>query len=451
LLGRTVNVIGGGLAGSEAAWQLAERNCDVVLWEMRPAKSTPAHTTGHLAELICSNSLGSDLPDRAAGVLKAEMRRLGSLILACADEARVPAGGALAVGRNEFAALVTKRIEAHPNISVRREEARSVPDGPVIIASGPLTSELLADSIGKIVGSEYLYFYDALSPIVARDSINMQIAFSASRYGRSADEDGGDYINCPFDVAQYQQFVSALLAAERIELRTFEQEDPHFFEGCLPVEEIARRGFEALSFGPLRPVGLTDPRTGRRPYAVAQLRQDDAAGTLYNLVGFQTNLRWPEQQRVLRLIPGLENAEFARLGQMHRNTFLNSPILLDATMQLRDNPNIYFAGQITGIEGYVGNAASGLVAGVNMAKWLAGHEPIVFPEDTMIGALAAYVTRADSNHFQPMKANFGLLPPLDNAIKGKRDRFKNYAARSAASLEVFAEQSLSNPQFDSLE
>jgi methylenetetrahydrofolate--tRNA-(uracil-5-)-methyltransferase len=298
-----IHVVGGGLAGSEAAWQAAERGVDVVLWEMRPQASTPAHVTDKLAELVCSNSLGSDLPDRAGGLLKEELRRLDSLILACADQTRVPAGGALAVGREEFADCVTHRIESHPRITLRREEVKQVPDGITVIASGPLTSSALAEDIGALVGEEYLYFYDALAPIVTRESIDMSVAFTASRYGRGEDE-AGDYINCPFDEEQYRAFVAALVAAERIELRDFEQEDSKFFEGCLPVEVLASRNESALAFGPLRPVGLVDPHTGQRPYAVAQLRQDDAAGTLLNLVGFQTNLRWPEQRRVLRMIPG---------------------------------------------------------------------------------------------------------------------------------------------------
>ncbi len=430
-----VHVIGGGLAGSEAAWELAQRGLHVILWEMRPVKSTPAHVTDRLAELVCSNSLGSDLPDRAGGLLKAELRQLGSLILACADEAKIPAGGALAVGREKFADEVTQRIEAHPNISVRREEATRIPSEPTIIASGPLTSSALAGAIRQCIGDEYLYFYDALAPIVARESINMEVAFTASRYGRG-DEAEGDYINCPLDHDQYERFVDALLAAERIELRTFEEEDPHFFEGCLPVEIIARRGRSALAFGPMRPVGLIDPHTGRRPYAVVQLRQDNVAGTLYNLVGFQTNLKWPEQQRVFRMIPGLENAEFVRLGQMHRNTFLNAPMLLEPTMQLRGHDRLYFAGQITGIEGYVGNAASGLVAGINLARSLSGQEPLNFPEVSMIGALAHYVSHAQADAFQPMKANFGLLPPLDRVVRNKRERYRLYSERALASIDA---------------
>ena len=430
-----VQVIGGGLAGSEAAWQLAERGHDVLLVEMRPNNQTPAHSSGWLAELICSNSLGSDQSDRAGGVLKSELRRLNSLIMFCADKTRIPAGGALAVGREAFSELVTHRIETHPRISVLRDEAIQVPDGPAIIASGPLTSNKLAASIAALIGTDYLYFYDALSPIVALESINMGIAFRASRYNRGENRDG-DYINCPLDQDDYERFVTALITAERIELRTFETEDPHFFEGCLPIEEIASRGRNALAFGPMRPVGIIDSRGNRRPYAVVQLRQDNLAGTLYNIVGFQTNLRWPEQKRVLRLIPGLETAEFVRLGQMHRNTFLNSPAVLEPSMRWRGDSLIYFAGQITGIEGYVGNAASGLVAAVNLSRELDKLEPLQFPNTTMIGALCNYVSHSEIKNFQPMKANFGLMPPLPASHMGKRERYSAYAHRASRDLEA---------------
>lgn len=432
----TLNVVGGGLAGTEAAWQSAQRGVPVVLWEMRPNRSTPAHITDQLAELICSNSLGSDLPDRAGGVLKAELRKLGSLILECAEAARVPAGGALAVGRDEFARLVTERIENHPLITVRREEVTSVPDGPTVIATGPLTSPALSADLQRLLGAEYLYFYDALAPIVTRESINMEIAFMASRYERG-DGDEGDYINCPMNEHEYRSFVDALLSAERIELRDFEKEDPYFFEGCLPVEVIASRGVESLAFGPLRPVGLHDPRTGRRPFAVVQLRQDNIAGTLYNLVGFQTNLKWPEQRRVLSMIPGLEAAEFVRFGQMHRNTFLNSPQLLRRTMQYRQRDDLFFAGQLTGVEGYVGNAGTGLLAGINAARLIQGQSLWELPEDTMLGALAHYVCNADAKHFQPMKANFGILPGFESPIKNKRQRYAAYSTRALQSLESF--------------
>jgi len=433
-----ITVVGGGLAGSEAAWQAAQRGVDVILYEMRPHKSTPAHVSDYLAELVCSNSLGSDLPDRAAGLLKAELRYLGSLVLACADGARVPAGGALAVDRELFAAEVTRRIEAHPHIRLVREEAVAIPEGPAVIATGPLTSDALAGAIAALTGQEHLYFYDALAPIVAADSVDMSVAFRASRYGRG----DADYINCPMTEEEYGRFVEALATAERIPLHGFEREDARFFEGCLPVEVLAARGRDALAFGPLRPVGLTDPRTGERPCAVVQLRQDNLAGTLYNLVGFQTNLRYGEQERVFRLIPGLERAEFVRYGQMHRNTFINAPLLLEPTMRLspaadlsgRCGRGLFFAGQITGVEGYVGSIGSGWVAGVNVARFVLGQEGLALPRTTMLGALCHYVSQADPATFQPMKANFGLLPLLLPPVRNKWRRYRAYAARAMADL-----------------
>jgi methylenetetrahydrofolate--tRNA-(uracil-5-)-methyltransferase len=433
-----ITVVGGGLAGSEAAWQAAEHGVDVTLYEMRPHKTTPAHIGDHLAELVCSNSLGSDLPDRAAGVLKAELRYLGSLVLACADEARVPAGGALAVDREVFAAGVTRRVEAHPRIRVVREEMTVIPDGPVVVATGPLTSDPLAGAITELTGQECLYFYDALAPIVGAESIDMSVAFRASRYGRG----DADYVNCPMTEEEYGRFVDALLAAERIPLRDFEQEDARFFEGCLAVEVLAARGREALAFGPLRPVGLTDPRTGRRPYAVVQLRQDNLAGTLYNLVGFQTNLRYGEQERVFRLIPGLGQAEFVRFGHMHRNTFINSPLLLEPTMAFRGRPGLFFAGQITGAEGYVGSIGSGWVAGVNTARFALGQEPLALPQTTMLGALCHYVSHAEAESFQPMKANFGLMLPLDPPVRNKRKRYQAYAERAISNLKLVKQRPL---------
>lgn len=428
-------VVGGGLAGSEAAWQAAQRGIKTFLYEMRPARQTPAHVSHHLAELVCSNSLGSDLPDRAPGLLKAEIRRLDSLIMQAAERAAVPAGGALAVDREKFAAVVTAGIESHPLIEVRREEVTQIPDGPTIIATGPLTSDALAQQIARLSGKEYLYFYDAVSPIVEADSINMDIAFRASRYGRGEQEEG-DYINCPFTKEEYAAFVTALRQAGQIELKQFEKEDENFFEMCLPVEELARRGDQALAFGPMRPVGLIDPRTGRRPFAVAQLRQDNLAGTLYNLVGFQTNLRWGEQRRVFRMIPGLENAEFMRYGMMHRNTYINSPRLLEPTLQWHNRPDLFFAGQITGVEGYVGNAATGLLAGINAARLLDGQQPVTLPPTTMLGALCHYVTHAEPKDFQPMKANFGLMPPLPRKIRNKQARYRAYVERALADLEA---------------
>jgi len=432
-----VIVVGGGLAGSEAAWQAAERGVQVTLYEMRPRKMTPAHVSGRLAELVCSNSLGSDLPDRAAGVLKAELRYLRSLVLACADETRVPAGGALAVGRERFAAEVTRRVEAHPCITVVREEVAAIPDGPAIIATGPLTSDALAEAIAALAGQAHLYFYDALAPIVDAGSIDMAVAFRASRYGKG----DADYINCPMTAEEYERFVAALVAAERIPLRDFEREDAgsgepdRFFEGCLAVEVMAERGRDTLAFGPLRPVGLTDPRTGKRPHAVVQLRQGNLAGTLYNLVGFQTNLRYGEQERVFRLIPGLERAEFVRYGQMHRNTFINAPLLLEPTMAFRARPDLFFAGQITGVEGYVGSIGGGWVAGVNAARFVLGQEPLTLPHTTMLGALCHYVSGAEPEKFQPMKANFGLMPPLSPPVRNKRKRYQAYAARALSDLQ----------------
>ncbi len=431
---QTISVIGGGLAGSEAAWQLAERGHRVQLIEMRPAKTTGAHVSQRLAELVCSNSLGSKLPDRATGILQHEMKLLGSLLMRCAENAAVAAGGALAVDRVRFADLVTSAISDHANIEVLREEARAVPlDKPAIVATGPLTSPALAEAISKLTGEDYLYFYDAISPIVRASSIDMTRAFRANRYSRDQAE-AGDYINCPMERAEYYQFVRALKAAETIELRDFEREDPNFFEGCVPIEELAKRGDDTLAFGPMRPVGLKNPHRGTRPFAVVQLRQDDLAGRLYNIVGFQTNIRWKQQAEVLRLIPGLERAEFLRMGQMHRNTFLNAPALLDATMRFRGQKQLYIGGQITGVEGYVGNIATGLLAALNLSRQLRGLSEWVPPPDTMLGALCYYVTQSKPKHFQPMKANLGILPPLPTKIRNKAERRKAYAARAQASM-----------------
>ena len=429
-----LTIVGGGLAGCEAAWQAANRGVGVTLFEMRPARMTPAHVTGHLAELVCSNSLGSDLPDRAAGVLKRELRQLGSLIMRCADETAVPAGGALAVDRERFAMAVTQAIADHPRITLRREEVTVIPPSPAIIASGPLTSEALALDVRRLTGEQHLYFYDAIAPIVAADSIDMSIAFRASRRDNDA---GADYINCPMSRQEYDAFVEALVSAETIELKSFEREDEHFFEGCLPVEVMAKRGHESLSYGPLRPIGLRDPRTGQRPWAVVQLRQDNLAATMYNLVGFQTNLKWSEQVRVFRMIPGLAQAEFYRYGTQHRNTFINAPQLLEPTMQYRHRGDLFFAGQITGVEGYVGNAATGFVAGLNAARYLAGEPPLAFPPETMLGALCTYITHADSAGFQPMKASFGILPPLSQPPRSKKERNAEYAARADQALGQF--------------
>ena len=455
-------VIGGGLAGSEAAWQAAQRGLKVRLFEMRPTMQTGAHQTQELAELVCSNSLGSNLPDRASGLLKDEARFLGSLLLECAEDAALPAGGALAVDREIFARKVTERIESHSKIEIVREEVREIPNSLTVIASGPLTSAALSQSIATLSSEEHLFFFDAIAPVIHADSINMEIAFRASRYGAqdrpsstegatihpssapslgTSQIDEGDYINCPFTKEEYYSFVDALLHAERIELRAFEDaiktgvKAGHFFEGCLPIEIIAERGLDSLAFGPMRPVGLRDPRTGKRPYAVVQLRQDNLAGSLYNLVGFQTNLKFPEQRRVLRLIPGLEKAEFLRYGQMHRNTFIASPKLLRPTLQSTKRDDLFFAGQITGVEGYMGNIATGLVAGINAARLHCGEEPITLPRSTMSGALCHYVTHADMKDFQPMKANFGILPPLDTKVN-KRERGKAYAERALIDLQL---------------
>jgi methylenetetrahydrofolate--tRNA-(uracil-5-)-methyltransferase len=433
-------VIGGGLAGSEAALQAAEYGLRVQLYEMRPVLQTGAHQTQDLAELVCSNSLGSNLPDRASGLLKSEMRILGSMLLECAEAASLPAGGALAVDRELFARLVTERVEAHPNIQIIREEVKEIPDTFTIISSGPLTSMALSNSIAALSGEEHLFFFDAIAPVIHAESINMDVAFRASRYG-TGEQDEGDYINCPLTYEEYYRFVDELLKAERIELRSFEEaikkgvKAGHFFEGCLPVEIIAERGIDSLAFGPMRPVGLRDPRTGKRPYAVVQLRQDNLAASLYNLVGFQTNLKFPEQKRVLRLIPGLEKAEFMRYGQMHRNTFIASPKLLRPTLQHIQRDDLFFAGQITGVEGYMGNIATGLLAGINAARLHLNEELITLPPTTMLGALCNYITHANLKDFQPMKANFGILPPIQaDSRMGKRERGKAYAERALADL-----------------
>ncbi len=441
---KLVTVIGGGLAGSEAAWQAAEMGCEVYLYEMRPETSTGAHLSGYLAELVCSNSLGSNLIDRASGLLKEEIRRFRSLLLNCAEATALPAGGALAVDREAFAKMVTERLVNHPRIHLIRQEMKSIPDGIVIIASGPLTSPSLAEAIQYFSGENRLYFYDAIAPIVHIDSVDFTIAFKASRYGVGEDQEG-DYINCPLNREQYFAFLEALRTAQRIELREFEKEIEagvragmdHFFEGCLPVEILAQRGDLALAYGPMRPVGLKDPRTGKRPFAVVQLRQDNLSGTLYNLVGFQTNLTFPEQKRVFRMIPGLQNAEFIRYGQMHRNTFIASPLLLKPSLQSRQRETLFFAGQITGVEGYMGNIATGLLAGINAARLADGKPTLTLPTTTMLGALCHYVTHASMKDFQPMKANFGILPELPEAVKGKRARAQAHVERSLQDLQIF--------------
>lgn len=431
----TATVIGAGLAGSEAAWQLAQAGVAVELWEMRPEKLTPAHHTGMFAELVCSNSLRAAALENAVGLLKEEMRRLDSLIMACADRHRVPAGGALAVDRHGFSAAVTAALAQHPLVTVRRGEITALPDsGLVIVASGPLTSPALAEVIAELTGQEYLYFYDAVAPVVTGESLNMEKIYRASRYGKGEEA----YLNCPLNKEQYEYFWRELVHAETAPLKEFEQ--PRFFEGCMPIEEMARRGPDTLRFGPLKPVGLPDPRTGQLPYAVVQLRQEDAAGTLYNLVGFQTHLKWPEQRRVFSLITGLEAAEFVRFGVMHRNTYINSPLLLKPTLQFRRQERILFAGQITGVEGYVESAASGLVAGRNAALVSRGREPVVFPPETAHGALCRYITSAGGGSFQPMNVNFGLFPPPPQKIRGRKAKNTLFAQQALHTLQKFKEK-----------
>ena len=443
-----ITVIGGGLAGSEAAWQIARRGIPVHLYEMRPEKSTGAHATDYLAELVCSNSLGSAMPDRASGLLKEELRRMNSLLIACADRTAVPAGGALAVDRDAFAREITGHISRHPLITLIRREMQVIPDSPTIIASGPLTSDPLAEALTHVGGEDHLFFFDAISPIVSADSIDMSKAFRASRRGRGETEEG-DYVNCPLNRETYERFVDALIRADRIPLHTFElameqgvRAGMHtFFEGCLPIEILAGRGKESLAFGPMRPIGLVDPRTNHRPYAVLQLRQDNLAASLYNMVGFQTNLRFPEQKRVFGLIPGLEQAEYVRFGQMYRNTFIASPLLLHPTLQFRSRDDLFCAGQLTGVEGYAGNIATGLLAGINAARLVQRSPPLSLPRDTMLGALCAYVTQCPMKDFQPMKANFGIMPPLDSIhIKGKRARASAYAERSLEKLDAYLKE-----------
>lgn len=447
-MNETVTVIGGGLAGSEAAWQIANRGVQVVLYEMRPIRPTIAHVSDRLAELVCSNSMGSTLPDRALGILKNEMLALNSLIIRTAFKHALPAGSALAVSREEFSQEITELIQSHPNIEVRRTEVTEIPSGATIIATGPLTSASLTAEIQALTGQQYLYFYDAMAPIVLAESIDMNNAFRQSRYDRdsSPGQDEGDYINCPLNQEEYEAFVQAVLAAPKLELKGADQELERYFEGCMPIEVLASRGVDALAFGPMRPVGLTDPRTGRRPYAVVQLRQDNVAGTLYNLVGFQTNLRWGAQEEVLQMIPALRSAEFVRLGQMHRNTFINSPTLLHPTLQFRERPNLFFAGQITGTEGYVGSTMSGLIAGLNMVRFLHGEPLLELPPTSMMGALLHYITHAESKHFQPMKANMGLLPEIPKRIRHKVDRYAAYAKRASTDLDTYLQEMGITPQ-----
>lgn len=426
-------VVGGGLAGAEAAWQAAEKGLPVRLYEMRPVKLTPAHHTGDFAELVCSNSLRAAALENAVGLLKEEMRRLNSLIMSCADRNRVPAGGALAVDRRYFAGCVTAALAGHPNVQIHREEVTMIPEGNIVIlATGPLTSSVMAESIRQLTGENHLYFYDAVAPIVTAESINMDKVFRSSRYGKGE----AAYLNCPMTEAEYDLFRQALVRAEKAPRKDFEVH----FEGCMPVEALAARGRETLLFGPLKPVGLVDPRTGKRPFAVVQLRQENAGGTLYNLVGFQTGLRWDEQRRVFGLIPGLEKAEFVRFGVMHRNTYINSPALLTPALQYKMRPTLFFAGQVTGVEGYVESAASGLIAGVNAARLLSGREAVALPGETAHGALINYITTADPARFQPMNINFGLFPPLPEPVRDKKERNSRFAGRALEKLEHWKEK-----------
>ncbi len=433
----TVSVVGAGLAGSECAWQLANRGIKVKLYEMKPHKKTPAHVSNDLAELVCSNSFRSDELSNAVGLLKEELRRLDSLIMKCADANRVPAGGALAVDREGYARMVTEHIKNHPNITLVEEEITEIPDGEVIIASGPLTSDALAEKIAEKCPDSDLHFYDAAAPIVMLDSIDMESAFYASRY----DKGTADYINCPMDKEEYLAFWHELCNAEEAAVHGFD--DGGVFEGCMPVEVMARRGEDTLRFGPLKPVGLVDPRNGRENYAVVQLRRDNAEGTIYNIVGFQTHLRFPEQKRVFSMIPALKNAEFVRYGVMHRNTYLNSPGLLDRYYRLKSEPRISFAGQMTGVEGYVESCASGLLVGIETAHRLLGKEPVDFPQETAVGALGLYVSGGSvSGNFQPMNINFGIITPLGYRVKGKRNKHAEISKRSLEIIDKLKEEKL---------
>ena len=429
---KKVIVIGAGLAGSEAAWQLAKRGVNVDLYEMRPNKMTPAHKTQNFAELVCSNSLRANNITNAVGLLKEEMRRLDSLIIKCADATQVPSGGALAVDRDKFSEMITETIKNHPNINVIEEEITQIPKGdiPVVVATGPLTSDALSQDIRTYTKQEGLYFYDAAAPIIEKDSIDMNKVYLKSRY----DKGEAAYLNCPMTKDEFFNFYNALITAEAAPLKEFEKEI--YFEGCMPFEEMAKRGEKTLLFGPMKPVGLEDPKTDKRPYAVVQLRQDNSEGTLYNIVGFQTHLKWGEQKRIINLIPGLENANIVRYGVMHRNTYLNSPQLLEKTYKLKEEKNIYFAGQMTGVEGYVESAASGIVAALN-ALYNQEDKQIIFPTETMIGAMANYIVDNTSKNFQPMNANFGIIKPLPERIKDKKEKYERYANRSLEILENF--------------
>jgi methylenetetrahydrofolate--tRNA-(uracil-5-)-methyltransferase len=428
-----IQVIGGGLAGTEAAWQIAQAGIPVILWEMRPKRFSGAHHTEHLAELVCSNSFGAMATDRAAGLLHEELRQLGSIVISKADEHAVPAGGALAVDRGQFSQDLTQTLSSHPLIELRREEISAIPEGIVVLATGPLTSPELAEDLRCFTGMEYFSFFDAASPIIVGETINRDIAFMASRY----DKGEAAYLNCPMNKEQYLQFWQELCAAEQVELKDFERETAKFFEGCLPIEELARRGEDTMRYGPLKPVGLSDSRTGERPYAVVQLRQEDKAGQLWNMVGFQTNLRWGEQKRVFRMIPGLEEAEFVRLGVMHRNTFINAPQLMLPTLQFKQRPTLLAAGQLIGTESYTAACAGGWLAGTNAARLALGTQVLTLPNTTMMGALFEFISSASPKHFQPMPPNFGILPELNEKIKNKQERYGRYRDRALANLREF--------------
>ncbi|OAB56597.1 tRNA (uracil-5-)-methyltransferase [Phormidium willei BDU 130791] len=429
-----VRVIGGGLAGTEAAWQVAQWGVPVTLQEMRPLRQSPAHHSQELAELVCSNSFGAKASDRASGLLHEELRRLGSIVIDKADHHHVPAGGALAVDRGVFSRDLTETLAQHPLINLQRQEVQQIPDDEIVVlATGPLTSEALADDLQRLTGRQYMSFFDAASPIVVGESINTDIAFRASRY----DKGDADYFNCPMTQEQYLTFWQALCEAQQAEVKDFERETAKFFEGCLPIEEMAKRGEDTMRYGPLKPVGIRDPRSPERFYAIVQLRQEDKAGQLWNMVGFQTNLRWGEQKRVFRLIPGLENAEFVRMGVMHRNTFINSPELLHPTLQFQQRPTLLAAGQLIGTEGYTAAAAGGWLAGTNAARVALGLDPVSMPAETMMGSLFGFVTSASPKHFQPMPPNFGIIPSLEMRIRNKRDRYGKYRDRSLETLTTW--------------
>jgi methylenetetrahydrofolate--tRNA-(uracil-5-)-methyltransferase len=423
-----VTVVGAGLAGSEAAFQLSRRGVRVRLCEMRPVVMTEAHRTAGFAELVCSNSLRNDSIETAVGVLKEEMRRLGSLVIDAADRARVPAGSALAVDRDDFSRMITESLERHPMVEIVRAESTEIPEGLTILATGPLTSPAFGESLNRLIGPRNLYFYDAIAPIVSVDSINMDVAFKASRYGKGGD----DYINCPMTEAQYLAFIDAVVAADKVELHPFEK--PVYFEGCMPIEEMARRGPMTLAFGPMRPVGIVDPRTGMRPFAVVQLRQDDAEGRLFNMVGFQTKMTYPAQRRVMRLIPALEHAEFVRLGSLHRNTFIDSPRLLHPTLQLKSRADLFLSGQMIGVEGYVESASAGLLAGINAAHIVANRAMVVPPPETALGSLVAYITDQAHRDFQPINANYGLMPEIEVRARGRQKKAA-MGARALAAMD----------------